>query len=137
MKIICLGIMIFLILNSFQIIKAQDIKTYNYELTKSNDTVRCGFYLKPSYPNPFGAVYNVYFGIYDSSSVSIKVYNDKTKDTVLLIDTTLVSGNYVLDWRSFSKNILFGLYVCVLECKYRNRGVFAEFKAFQSFIIIN
>jgi hypothetical protein len=63
MKIICLGIMIFLILNSFQIIKAQDIKTYNYELTKSNDTVRCGFYLKPSYPNPFGAVYNVYFGM--------------------------------------------------------------------------
>ena len=71
------------------------------------------FSLSQNYPNPFNPVTNLEFGISDLGFVSLKVYDLLGKEVAILVNETLLPGNYKVKFDA--SNLTSGIYFYELQ----------------------
>lgn len=111
---------ILLILLPLSISFAQQTNICDNIVLQNNDSCT-GYYVLPHYPNPFGGITQIKFGIPDSSKVSFAVFD---KDEVLLKDKSdciLKSGNYYYDFSFMYAEYKPGIYFIKFIAEYTGR----------------
>lgn len=89
---------------------SQEIKTQYEQIYLQNSDTCIGYYAVQPYPNPFGYVTYLRFGIPDSSKISILVKNINGNDVYNQEDIILKSGNYYFDYGEIYKNEMSGVF---------------------------
>lgn len=91
----------------------------NYEYFYLDNEVIIGvpqnFNLKQNYPNPFNPVTKIDFDLPDNGNVSLKIYNTEGKEIKSLINGSLTSGYYSIDFDASS--LPSGVYYYRLESR--------------------
>jgi large repetitive protein len=83
------------------------------------NTVPMSFSLMQNYPNPFNPTTSISFSLPQSCQVTLKVYSVTGIEVAKLVDATLASGKYSVDWKA--GEIASGIYFYKL-----NAGNFTE-----------
>ena len=83
-------------------------KSAPLEITKSETAV-----LDQNYPNPFNPSTKISFNIPVNGFVSLKIFDISGKQVAELVNSTLVAGNYIIDWNA--NRISSGIYFYRLE----------------------
>lgn len=89
----------------------------NFEYHELQNEVIIGipdkFYLSQNYPNPFNPTTNFEYGISESGSVSLKIYNTTGKEVATLVNETKTAGYYTVNFNG--SNLSSGVYYYRIE----------------------
>lgn len=115
---------------------SQDIKT-NYEDIYFQNSDSCiGYYAVQPYPNPFGGVTQIKFGVPDSSNISILIKVHSGKKIYSLENIILKSGNYYFNYGNILKNEQASVYFMKLDSKIEKLSRVMEFNAVLKLFIL-
>ncbi|MCH8033565.1 MAG: T9SS type A sorting domain-containing protein [Bacteroidetes bacterium] len=101
-----------LIINLDDVIQNVGLRLFSY-IYKPNFTVDINddksnklesYRLYPVYPNPFNPQTNIKFDIFNTTVVSIKVYNTLGKEVTTLLEKELSPGSYTISWEAKDSN---------------------------------
>jgi len=77
-----------------------------------------GMYLNQNQPNPFDTLTHITFGLPETSSVKLVIYNGNSELVRTLIDSVMAPGDHTVTWNSRSdqgKRVWSQIYLCKLE----------------------
>lgn len=98
-------------------IKFYPVASTGLEAKQISQTIS-NFILYPNYPNPFNPVTTIAFDLVKSGQVELKIYNIVGEEIKTLINSSLLSGSYKINWNSTDNSnqlVSSGIYIYSLR----------------------